>query len=71
MNPYTNGFPTLVQVRYTAAGKLSLTYGGKPIFNEITTPGFTLQPGDRYGFGARTGGATQVCTVDDVVISPQ
>ncbi len=71
VNPYTNGFPTLVQVRYSATGKLSLTYGGKPIFNEITTPGFTLQPGDRYGFGARSGGATRVCTVDDVVISPQ
>lgn len=70
-NPYTNGFPTLVQVRYTATGKLSLTYGGKLIFSEIATPGFTLQPGDRYGFGARTGGATQVCTVDDVMISPQ
>ena len=71
VNPYTNGFPTLVQVRYSASGKLSLTYGGKPIFNEITTPGFTLQPGDHYGFGARSGGATQVCTVDEVVISPQ
>ena len=71
VNPYINGFPTLVQVRYSPTGKLSLTYGGKPIFNEIATPGFTLQPGDRYGFGARSGGATQVCSVDDVVISPQ
>ena len=71
VNPWTNGFPTLVQVRYSATGGLSLTYGGKPIFNGIATPGFTLEPNDRYGFGARTGGATQVCTVDDVVVSPQ
>jgi hypothetical protein len=55
----------------TSVGKLSLTYGGVPIFNDLATPGFILQPGDRYGFGARTGGATEVCTVDDVAITPQ
>ena len=71
VNPWTNGFPTLVQVRYSATGGLSLTHAGKPIFNGFATPRFTLQSADRYGFGARTGGATQVCTVDDVVVSPQ
>ena len=71
VTPWTNGFPTLVQVRYSATRGLSVTYGGQPIFNDLATPGFTLQPGDRYGFGARTGGVGEICTVDDVVISPQ
>ena len=31
---------------------------------------FTVQPGDRSGFGSWTGGATEARTVDDVVIPP-
>lgn len=68
--PYSNGTNVPVQVSFTPASGASVRFNGIQI---ITTavPFFTLQPGDRYGFGARTGGYNEVNRVDDVMIVPR
>lgn len=70
-NPYTNGALFPANVTYSAAEGLSLTWNGTPIFTGVAVPGFTLQNGDRFGFGGRTGGLWQRNVVDDVTISPR
>ncbi len=70
-NPYTNGATVPVEVNYTAAAGVTVRYNGAAIFTNTAVPAFTLQAGDRYGFGGRTGGLNEVNVVDNVAISPQ
>jgi hypothetical protein len=70
-DPYSNGTNVPVQVSFTSASGASVRFGGTQIFTNVPVPGLVLQPGDRYGFGARTGGYNEVNRVDDVVIGPQ
>ena len=58
------------RLSFTPASGASVRFNGIQI---ITTavPFFALQPGDRYGLGARTGGYNEVNRVDDVMIIPR
>ena len=68
-NPYTNGAPVPVQVTFDEITGLSVTFNGTRLFSNVAVPGFTLLSTDRFGFGAQTGAANEVCTVDDVEIT--
>ncbi len=70
-NPYTNGSTVPVEVHYTAATGVTVLFNGATIFSNTAVPAFSLRGGDRYGFGARTGGLNEVNVVDNVVISPR
>lgn|GEM_PF-6508283 len=48
---------------------MTVKYNGSNVFTNVRLGTFALQPGDRYGFGGRTGGLNQVNRVDDVVIA--
>ena len=47
-----------VIIHWDASG-LDLAFNGTAICTDLPTPGFTPSPGNRFGFTARTGGATQ------------
>lgn len=67
MNPFTNGTTVPVSVNFDADKTLDLFFGGTPIFTDLPT-GYTPQIGDRFGFGARTGGETAEHAVDNINI---
>lgn len=48
---------------------LDLTFNGVSICTNLPTPGFAPAPGNRFGFSARTGGATQDTYLDDLLIT--
>jgi len=45
---------------------LDITYNGNVLANNRATPGFVPKAGDRFAFSARTGGATQNTSLDDL-----
>lgn len=47
----------------------SLTVAGVPVFANVGTPGFVAGDDYLFGFGARTGGATETLTIDNLVIT--
>ena len=48
-----------------------MKFNGSDVFTNVGLGTFALQPGDRFGFGGRTGGLNQVNRIDDVVIEPR
>jgi hypothetical protein len=67
-NPYTQGNFVPVSVVLDHNGRLLLLYGGVPVFANLPT-GFTPEAGDRFGFGARTGGLNAEHRIDNIVIN--
>lgn len=67
--PYTDGASIPVEVRYDAATGVTVKFNGTTLFSNVPAPGFSFQAGDRFGFGARTGGLNERVTVDDLAIS--
>jgi hypothetical protein len=67
VDPYTNGVAMPVNVFLTPEGLLSLTVGATPIFTNLGT-GFETELGDRFGFGARTGGLQAENRIDNLTI---
>jgi hypothetical protein len=57
-----------VSVHWDANG-LDVTFNGVAICTDLPTPGFTPSPGNRFGFSARTGGATEDAYIDDFLVS--
>ena len=68
-NPLGAG-PLAVMVSFTPVDGVNVSINGFPVFTNLAVPGFSLQGGDRYGFGARTGNFTELVEVDNVVINP-
>ena len=60
-----------MKVHYTATTGVTVLFNGAAIFTNTAVPAFTLQAGDRYGFGGRTGGLNEINVVDNVAISPR
>ncbi len=71
VNPYSNGTPRAVEITYTPTEGLTVKFNGSNVFTGVNLGGFALQPGDRFGFGGRTGGLNQVSRIDDVNIQPR
>ncbi len=69
LDPYTNGVAVPVEVSYDTATGVTVTFDGAVIFNNVAAPGFSFQPGDRFGFGGRTGGFNERKVIDDVEIT--
>ncbi len=75
VDPYTNG--ALVPVEVTFDGShLTVEFNGLTIFSELSISGFQIEgatqfhPAELFGFGARTGAATEAAAVDQVQIEP-
>ena len=71
INPFTNGVLVPVEVSYDAGSGVTVKFNGTTVFNNVPVSGFGLLPGDQFGFGARTGGASERAVVDDVQIAPR
>ena len=69
-NPFTNGVTVPVEVIYDASSGVTVQFNGTTIFSGVSVAPFTLQSGDQFGFGARTGGAAERAVIDDVQITP-
>ena len=68
-NPYTGGAFVPVTVNLDPDGTLDLNIGGVgAIFTDLQT-GFVPEAGDRFGWGARTGGLNAEHRIDDVNIT--
>jgi hypothetical protein len=67
-NPYTNGLFVPVLATLDPDGTLDLSVDGTPVFTNLAT-GFAPQPGDRFGFGARTGGSNAEHRIDNLSIT--
>src|SRR4029079_349617 len=67
-DPYTNGLALPAGIVVEPGGVLTLLVAGNPIFFKVPT-GFVPEAGDRFGFGARTGGLNAQNRIDDVVIN--
>jgi hypothetical protein len=67
-NPYTNGAFVPVTVNLDADGTLDLTVAGENIFTDLQT-GFVPEVGDRFGWGARTGGLNAESRIDNININ--
>ena len=59
-----------VQVSFDYTTGVTVRFNGVTIFANAQIPAFVMHPGDRFGFGARTGGFAQVNRVDNVSIIP-
>jgi len=68
IDPYTNGQALPAGIVLEPGGVLTLLVAGNPIFFKVPT-GFVPEMGDRFGFGARTGGLNAQNRIDDVVIN--
>jgi hypothetical protein len=68
-NPYTGGtfFPIIVNLDPDGTLDLSIT-GLGPVFTDLQT-GFAPEAGDRFGWGARTGGLNAQHRIDNVNIT--
>jgi hypothetical protein len=62
----TDGNYRPVTVRWDANG-LDVVFNGVTICTDLPTPGFIPTPGNRFGFSARTGGATEDVFIDDLL----
>lgn len=71
MNPFTNGALVPVEISYDASSGVTVKFNGTTVFNNVAISGFGFLPSDRFGFGARTGGANERAIVDDVQITPR
>ena len=60
-----------VQIDYDVVNGVTVKYNGNTIFTNVAVPGFTLQSGDRFGVGARTGGSVEKATVDNLQLTPR
>ncbi|RYD34532.1 MAG: hypothetical protein EOP86_10760, partial [Verrucomicrobiaceae bacterium] len=59
-----------VNLQWTAAAGLNLTYDGTPVVTGLAVPGFTPGVGDRLAFSARTGAvASQEIAIDTLRVS--
>ena len=58
-----------VEVSYDTATGVTVKFNGVTIFNNVAAPGFSFQPGDRFGIGGRTGGFNERKVIDDVEIT--
>lgn len=56
-----------VSIHWDAAG-LDVTFNGIAVCTDLATPGFIPSSGNRFGFSARTGGATEDVYIDDLSI---
>lgn len=70
-NPFTNGVNVSVEISYDAGLGVTVKFNGATVLNQIPTTGLTLPVGSKFGFGARTGGFSQIATIDDVNIAPR
>ncbi len=67
-NPFTNGAFVPVFANFDPDGTFDLIFNNSPIFTNLAT-GFVPEAGDRFGFGARTGGFSAEQRIDNVNIS--
>jgi hypothetical protein len=70
IDPWTNGQSLPVFIRF-GNGLLDVDFNGLSVFSGVAVPGFTLQPGDRFGFGGRVGGSNQISRVDNLSLHPR
>lgn len=68
VSPFTAGQFQLLELFMDNNGTLDLRLGGQDVFVELPT-GFVPEVGDRFAFGARTGGANAVQRIDDLAIA--
>ena len=59
-----------VEISYQS-GAITVKFNGAVIFDNVAAPGFSFQTTDKFGIGARTGGANERCVIDDVQIAPR
>ena len=66
-----DGVSRKVLITYDPAdgGKVSVIYGGNVLYDG-TAVGWAPEAGDRIAFGARTGGAWETLTFDNICVSP-
>src|ERR1035437_2772370 len=57
-----------VSIELTTNGTMNVSYNGNAIYTEQAIPGFTNLAG-RFGLGARTGGANEICRIDNLSIT--
>ena len=57
-----------VQIRLSAFGLVDVSFNGVVLVYQLQIPGWTAFSGANYGFAARTGGAFQVHSIDNVQI---
>ena len=70
-NPYTSGVIVPVEISFDTTNGLTVKYNSATVFNNLAVSGFVLDGGDRFGIGARTGGATEKAVVDDLQLVPR
>jgi hypothetical protein len=68
VSPFTAGQFQLLEMFIDNNGTLDLRLGGQDVFVDLPT-GFVPEVGDRFAFGARTGGANAVQRIDDLAIA--
>jgi hypothetical protein len=68
VDPSTNGRFVPVIAKLESDGTFDLSYNGSSVFTNLTT-GFIPETGDRFGFGARTGGFSQMHRIDNLSIN--
>lgn len=68
VSPFTAGQFQLLELFIDNNGALDLRLGGQNVFVDLPT-GFVPEVGDRFAFGARTGGANAVQRIDDIAIA--
>ena len=68
VSPFTAGQFQLLEMFIDNNGTLDLRLGGQDVFVDLLT-GFVPEVGDRFAFGARTGGANAVQRIDDIAIA--
>lgn len=71
LNPFTDGASVPVEVSYDATSGMTVKFNGTTVLNSVALSGFSFQPNDRFGFGARTGGANERAIIDNVEIVPR
>jgi hypothetical protein len=69
-NPYTDGAFVQVEITYQS-GAITVKFNGAVIFDQVATSGFSFLSTDQFGLSARTGGAKERATVDNVEIAPR
>lgn len=65
----TNDAFVPVVIKLDSDGTLDVTYNGNVLYSDYNIPGFTPITGAMYGWGGRTGGATENQWFDNIVIN--
>lgn len=68
VSPFTAGQFQLLELFIDNNGVLDMRLGGQDVFVDLPA-GFVPEVGDRFAFGARTGGANAVQRIDDIAIA--